>query len=669
MALVKSDFESADYDGPDVLKEDARVDCLEQAFDTVCRAAEVAALQQSALQHAVSSCLASCLDCLDLLYVNREENPISNIALEHDSWRQEAEPEPCSKDSWLRGAIPEIVPLPSQQQPTPTTSVGNQTPLLAARNSRVRERKSVSKQDPGSVSSDVGRNEASNVAHLTQQPPGMGHTSSTSGIPISTMQQQQQQQQQEQNTQKETQQEPQHLLQGVGGKTIKTEQQEAQDRLRQELKLRRQQEAIVKELQQKDEQAHKALVAMHEELKGKEYTYDSKGKVVLLAPPQSLPVPPGPQFKLYTPPAAAADPAVAVTPSSRGASATSSTARPPTTTRKTTTSAHNRAGKGAGAAASSQKEFVPTASATQPPLLETLKPAPGVLVKAGASIKQGPKRDAAAQPTRSQYQQQAKIQTQQAARSTAAAKAADATSLGRGSRLSSTGSSTLAAGAGSGGNAVLAAVARGVPGANGASTGCAAGNTSSSSRLAAVTETGEAVGAALGFGITEAAAPAQPARSGGAAFATSLTAAAAAAYANVGVGVANQAGMLSAATAAVNLRLLGAEDWGVASAGTSYSPPELSTPAPANLQQVWEECELESCSGSCGRQLTDTPNTQPLYISRIWQKLQFAVIFQQCLVIMLLILTLLYLQLPCGVLTDSCVAFLLLCHVTDAVGW
>eukprot|EP00775_Hariotina_reticulata_P006950 gene6950-biopygen8745 len=596
MALIRNDFESFDYDGPEVVKEDAHIGSLEQDFDARCRAAEVAALQQSALQHAVSSCLNSCLDCLDLLYVNREETPITAIALEHDSWRQEAEPEPCSKDSWLRGAIPDIT-LQPRQQSTSTTSAVQQTPLLAARSSRVREKQAVSKRPgPGSVSSvssDVGRKDVSNVASTTQ-PPCVDHTSSTLGIETNSSQQQtQEEKQQEQQTQKRLQHDPWHLLQAAGAKANKTEQQEAQDRLRQELKLRRQQDALVKELQQKDEQAHSALLAMQKELKGKEYTYDSKGRVVLLAPPKSLPVPPGPQFKLHTPPAAPADPAQAATPSRRGASSAFSSAGQSTTTSRSISSGQSRAAKGAAASACNQREFVPTASPTQPPLLETVKPAAGVLVKAGAGVKQGPRRDTAAQPTRSQYQQQAKAQIQQAARSAAAVKAANSPSLGGSSRLSSTGSNPVPAGPGAGGKAVSAAVSRRGFSGNGAepaaATGSLAGNTVSNSRLIAATEAGGTAGDAWGPCLTAVAADAQPAQRKGAASATPPPPAAAAAAANVGAGTAKQGGMHSAATANVNMMLLAAEDWGVASAGTSYSPPELSKPTPADSKQIREE--------------------------------------------------------------------------------
>jgi hypothetical protein len=49
---------------------------------------------------------------------------------------------------------------------------------------------------------------------------------------------------------------------------LSQEQQEAEDRLRQELQLRRQQEAVFKELKQKDDAARAALLNMQKDLKG-----------------------------------------------------------------------------------------------------------------------------------------------------------------------------------------------------------------------------------------------------------------------------------------------------------------------------------------------------------------------------------------------------------------
>jgi hypothetical protein len=49
---------------------------------------------------------------------------------------------------------------------------------------------------------------------------------------------------------------------------LSQDEQEAEDRLRQELQLRRQQEAVVKELKQKDAAARAALLNMQKDMKG-----------------------------------------------------------------------------------------------------------------------------------------------------------------------------------------------------------------------------------------------------------------------------------------------------------------------------------------------------------------------------------------------------------------
>jgi hypothetical protein len=65
------------------------------------------------VQHAVAQCLHSCLACLDVLYLPRDAIPVSEVARDHVSWLQEAEPLPCTRDAWLRGALPEVM-LPAR---------------------------------------------------------------------------------------------------------------------------------------------------------------------------------------------------------------------------------------------------------------------------------------------------------------------------------------------------------------------------------------------------------------------------------------------------------------------------------------------------------------------------------------------------------------------------
>eukprot|EP00878_Enallax_costatus_P030705 GHUV01033482.1.p1 GENE.GHUV01033482.1~~GHUV01033482.1.p1 ORF type:complete len:425 (+),score=130.21 GHUV01033482.1:72-1346(+) len=382
----KVDFEAPEYDSADILQEDARIDAIELEFDRQRHAAEVRAFEQQVLRYAVTSCLDSCLNSLDLLYVTREANPISDIATAHDSWRQEAEPEPCSRDSWLRGAIPE------SPAPVPATATTIQPAPSLGTKDRPQSGLAVRRGGPGSVASTAADGEQ------TQRRPTLsagsrGRASTTAGA-TATKQQAEPTSRVSHSTSKHT------------GKQLSHEQQEAEARLRQELQIRRQQEAVAKELKQKDEQARAALLSMQKDLKGKDYTYDSSGKLVLLnnINPESLPAPPGPQFKVHTTAAPEADAAAASKPA-KSSSGSSNTAA---------ASSKGKSSKKAGAGSSSS-DFVQTSSVTQPPVLETLRPAAGVTLRAGAAAKQGPKREVAGQ-SRTQYQQQAKAQNQQAAR-------------------------------------------------------------------------------------------------------------------------------------------------------------------------------------------------------------------------------------------------------------
>lgn len=377
----KNDFEGPDFDSANIVQEDARIDALEVAFDRQRHVQQLQAFEQRVLSYAVDTCLNSCLDSLDLLYIPREANPISDVAVAHDSWRQEAEPEPCSRDSWLRGAIPETTALPRVQSTSTQLSVTNttkdrpQSGLKVRRGGHGSVASTTAEEGPGQrrTTTSAGSNRSRPPAAISQ--PATRPSPSTAGKPSSSK---------------------------VAGKQLTQEQQEAEARLRQELQIRRQQESIAKELKQKDEQARTALLSMQKELKGKDYTYDSTGKVVLLNKinPEALPAPPGPQFKVHATAAADAEATAAAAAAAKTAKSSSSTS-----TTLAATAAKAKSSKKSAGAGSSSSEYLQTASVTQPPVLETLRPAAGVTLRAGAAAKQGPKRDAGGQ-TRAQYQQQ-----------------------------------------------------------------------------------------------------------------------------------------------------------------------------------------------------------------------------------------------------------------------
>lgn len=155
MSSKLPDFESLDYDNADVVKEDARVDAWEARHDADRVQQQAAALHTAAVQEAVSQCLDSCLACLDVLYLQRDAQPFSEVAIVHNSWQQEAEPAPCTRDAWLRGALPETV-VPARAASAASTS------QTAARSSAGKEQRLrpgsgllSSRKGPGSVASSA----------------------------------------------------------------------------------------------------------------------------------------------------------------------------------------------------------------------------------------------------------------------------------------------------------------------------------------------------------------------------------------------------------------------------------------------------------------------------------------------------------------------------------
>ncbi|PNH03007.1 TNF receptor-associated factor 6-B, partial [Tetrabaena socialis] len=118
--LGLSDFDSPEYDAQKERQnahappEQQMEQVVRGALDEVMRQFSLAVQEHRAhtraVTDAVDSCLASCLEAIEMQYPAREDNPVSAISLEHGSWEQEQPPDPCTLDSWLRSALPETVP-------------------------------------------------------------------------------------------------------------------------------------------------------------------------------------------------------------------------------------------------------------------------------------------------------------------------------------------------------------------------------------------------------------------------------------------------------------------------------------------------------------------------------------------------------------------------------
>jgi hypothetical protein len=375
---------------------------------------------------------------------------------------------------------------------------------------------------------------------------------------------------------------------------------DAEDRLRQELQVRRQQEAIAREMKQKAEQARAALIAVQKELKGKDYTYDSSGKLVLLqkVDPEHLPAPPGPQFKVHTP--AAAGDADAAGKQGSTARSLSSTSRSLTssTGKGSSSSTGNGKLRDSKAPAIPPSDYKQTASQTQPPVLEALRPAAGVTLRAGAAAKPGPNRDLAGHPTRTQYQQQAKAQNQQATRAVTAAAAAAAAAAG------SRAGARSVAGTVAGSASMRSSSSPGWGSNAGAAAASTSGRSSPAPGLGGQAAAAAAAGAAASSSGRASPAPAAAGDSrGGLSSAGTASMLSSTAGALSSAGQPLGAGSRAAAAAAVqqrpaspdvNLVLVSAADWG-AVGSSGYSPPPEAPVAvhkPTD-KQIKEECEWQ----------------------------------------------------------------------------
>ena len=435
MAAAKTpDFDSVEYDSPDVLAEDAWVAAEEEAYDAACRDAAGQLRQQLVARHAVEACISSCLESLSALYVSREAHALSDIALSYNNWNQEPEPEPCSRDAWLRGAIPEepapkpiVISTPTTPGPKPNSSSSSRDRPSSTHAQR--KGTSIAGSDTPSnrrITSPLTRS----VTPPQPQKAAVAAATSTSSSSKRT-------------------------------KQLTPEQKEAEDNLRQELQIRRQQEALLKSLKQKDEEARAQLATLQKEIKGKEYTYGHNGQVILInrPNPEHLPGPPAPHVKVAAPAsssspggpgspragskqqgrrssgggtsprsttksgaAAAAAPDAAVNPSSPTASlkrtkpsnaAAAAAAGGGGARDQASKNSTPRTGPGGAAGgATAKKDYIEVPSRAQPPVLEVVKPSLGVTLRVGNSTKLGPKTDPnqASRPTRQQFQQQAKSQ-------------------------------------------------------------------------------------------------------------------------------------------------------------------------------------------------------------------------------------------------------------------
>ncbi|GIL66155.1 hypothetical protein Vafri_19754 [Volvox africanus] len=412
------------------LSERVARDCLEEILLQFNLALHEHKAHTRTLVDAVDSCLATCMDVIEMQYPAREDNPVSVISLDHCSWEQEKPPDPCSFDSWLRSALPESVPAASGTTPRGDNWVMqqflNKQPSIH-RTASARSTASTATAAAATAAAAVVDTEASTSTDRPQRSPAVGYAPgtasgdgasgggtrvrgglSTRSLHLSSSRRN--------VTKLETR------------KVLTPEQEHLEEQLRQELQQRKTQEEMSRRLEQRDAEERSKLASLRKELKGKDYTYDHKGEVVILNEfdPERTPLEAlsGPGYKVAGPEEAIR----AASPKRRTAQRNLSS--------RSAASAATGGGTGDGAIGGSNgaatrtlsptemrkerdrrlaNDFKKIAPRTQPSALETLMPAGGVTLRgAGGATKSGPLRPAVGGITREAYAKQVAKKAMQA---------------------------------------------------------------------------------------------------------------------------------------------------------------------------------------------------------------------------------------------------------------
>ncbi|KAJ9531911.1 hypothetical protein QJQ45_022061 [Haematococcus lacustris] len=373
---VVPDFDSADYgQSADTIRTDAVHSALDYLLSRANEQINFDSARKAALAAAVDSALGAALVAIDLLYVARDDKPVSTISLMHGSWEAEAAPQPCAIDTWVRAAIPD------SQQPKQSFALTEylRAPATTSTPSaglswRNQSSSGTATAAPASPSATPGRSARSPPSMRQAIPPPAGRSPPTAA----------------------------------------KEQAAAEARLREELAVRQAQRAATAGLEAREQEARARLAGLTQALKGKEYVYDHAARLLPLAPfaPDKAPaLQAGPGFRVKTPDTAA--PAV-------GALATAGKSPGKLGTKPGSGSAGERERKLAN-------DFREMEARTQPNALETLAPSQGVTLRQGSQAKMG-MRKAAPPGTGMTHEEVARLAARSQAQAGGAARPAGASS-------------------------------------------------------------------------------------------------------------------------------------------------------------------------------------------------------------------------------------------------
>ncbi len=127
------DFEDASYCDGEVQQHDALQYALQLILDLTEAEIDCQDAFHAANLAAIDSVLEEGVMGVEVLYMAREDRPVTSTAEARGSWSKEEPPEPCAMDTWLRGAIPEL-------QRSLTSSYSLQQFLLASNGTKAQSR-------------------------------------------------------------------------------------------------------------------------------------------------------------------------------------------------------------------------------------------------------------------------------------------------------------------------------------------------------------------------------------------------------------------------------------------------------------------------------------------------------------------------------------------------
>ncbi|DBA83270.1 TPA: hypothetical protein ACH3X2_006773 [Trebouxia sp. C0005] len=345
-------IESEEFESGEIARAYAVQEALQTAVDSAYQQADERQLHADVISYTVESCMQSCVSLLEMTFVSRE--PLDPDLLTETSWQPDPEAQPCAPDTWMRGVIQVRQP---QRQPSVSTTGGTASPSKPplSRSSSTR-----SNQASGSprISKDVSRVPSRRTSRESLSGHDDSGTSTSSRKDGAAS----------------------RAPQGKAGAAAargpaKTgPQQEIEDRLREEVAIRKKEQQRHAEMLAKEEEDQQKFEALHKQLRGKDYGYDHKGQIVVInnVDPDSLP-----------PVAAAPTVTTAAGEKKQRQNISQKPKDPPADSPKPKPKATLEA---------DGPDFIADKKEVQPPVVDTIKLASGISLRAGAAVQSGPKR-------------------------------------------------------------------------------------------------------------------------------------------------------------------------------------------------------------------------------------------------------------------------------------